>query len=309
MSLSLRSRVVDWVFAGLLILIPAGVLRASLSRGTPSPVDKALLRITAPLEAGVSWVVEGIGGVWSRYVALVDVESENRELRDDNEQLRKQLSLMTRRAYDVEALEDLAKVKRATPADTIGAHVIGASLSPEFRVVRLRIDRGKDDVKEGLPEVKEDMPVITGAGPIGTIGTVYGDYADVRLLSDTKSKVEVIVSRTGAHAILKGLGKSDSYACELKWLASARKPEDKVQVGDEIVTSGMDENPFPAGLVVGKITQVNEDDGMMQSVLVEPSVDLSRVRAVMILLAKPATPDPNGNIKRKSEPAFGTRPL
>ena len=101
----------DWTLAGMLILLPALVLRASLSRGTPSAVDEALLRITAPLQAGVSWVVEGLGGMWSRYVALVDVESENRELRDENERLRKELAAMTRRAYDVEALEDLAVVK------------------------------------------------------------------------------------------------------------------------------------------------------------------------------------------------------
>ncbi len=55
-----RRRLVDWLLTGLLVLLPALVLRASLQRGTPSALDEALLRITAPLEAGVSWVVEGI---------------------------------------------------------------------------------------------------------------------------------------------------------------------------------------------------------------------------------------------------------
>src|SRR5580698_9038568 len=107
---------VDWALAGLLIVVPAGVLRASLSRGTPSPLDVALLRITAPLETGVSWVVEGIGGTWGRYVALVDVERENRELRADNAALREQLAVMTRRAFDVAALEDLVAVKHGRTA-------------------------------------------------------------------------------------------------------------------------------------------------------------------------------------------------
>src|ERR1700748_671869 len=98
--MTLRRRLVDWSLTAALILLPALVLRASLQRGTPSALDEALLRITAPLEAGVSWVVEGIGGTWSRYVALVDVEAENRELRDDNERLRKELAGMTRKAQD-----------------------------------------------------------------------------------------------------------------------------------------------------------------------------------------------------------------
>src|SRR3954471_15936826 len=143
----------------MLIVLPALVLRASLNRGTPIRRGEALLRITAPLQAGVSWVVEGVGGTWSRYVALVDVETENRELRDDNERLRKELAAMTRKAYDVAALEDLAVVKKRTPADTLGARVIGAPLSPQFRVVRLRIDRGER-------EVATDMPVITSEGPV-----------------------------------------------------------------------------------------------------------------------------------------------
>jgi cell shape-determining protein MreC len=108
MQTTLKRRLIDWGATLLLVLIPILVLRANLHRNSESGLDRALLRITAPLQAGVSWVVEGIGGLWGRYVALVDVEEENRELREENERLRRELSTMTRRAYDVQALEDLA---------------------------------------------------------------------------------------------------------------------------------------------------------------------------------------------------------
>src|SRR3954471_5510298 len=217
--MTLRRRLVDWSLTGVLILLPALVLRASLSRGTPSALDEALLRITAPLETGVSWVVEGVGGTWSRYVALVDVETENRELRADNERLRKDLAAMPRRAYDVAALEDLAVVKKRTPADTLGARVIGAPLSPQFRVVRLRIDRGDREVAAG-------MPVITSQGPVGRIDKAYGDYADVVLISDPSSRIDVVIRdpaqpaapSNGARGLLVGLGRADSYACKIEWL-------------------------------------------------------------------------------------------
>ena len=291
----------DWTLAGMLIILPALVLRASLSRGTPSGLDEALLRITAPLQAGVSWVVEGIGGVWSRYIALVSVESENRELSEENERLRKELAAMTRRAFDVEALEDLAVVKKRTPADTLGARVIGAPLSPQFRVLRLRIDRGDRDIQPG-------MPVIVGTGPVGRIDKVFGDYADVVLISDPSSKIEVVIPRTGGRGLLIGVGRSDSYACKIEWLERNQKPESKIAVGDEVVTSGLGAS-FPPGLVVGKVSKINGDDGMFQAVEVEPAVDVSRVRAVMVLLAPPPPPDPDAKTKRRSEPAFGGRPL
>jgi rod shape-determining protein MreC len=337
-----RRRLVDWALTGVLILVPALVLRASLSRGTPSLLDEALLRITAPLETSVSWLVEGIGGTWSRYVALVDVEAENRELRDDNERLRKELAAMTRRAYDVAALEDLAVVKKRTPADTLGARVIGAPLSPQFRVLRLKIDRGER-------EVAPDMPVITSEGPVGRVEKVYGDYADVVLISDPSSRIDVVlrdsahgtagangagaasgphgasggsgasgagasstpVTPSGARGLLVGMGRADSYACKIQWLERSRSggPADtKVKVGDEVVTSGLGAS-FPAGLVVGRVSKIVGDDGMFQSVEVKPTVDVSRVRAVMVLLAPPPPPDPDAKSKRRSEPAFGARPL
>lgn len=297
----MRRKLADWVLAAALIVIPAAVLKANMVRGTPSAVDEALLRITAPLQAGVSWIVEGIGGLWSRYVAVIDVESENRELREENERLRKELAAMTRRAFDVAALEDLAVVKKRTPADTIGARVIGAPLSPQFRVLRLRIDRGEREVQTG-------MPVIVGAGPVGRIEKVYGDYADVVLISDPSSKIEVVIPRTGGRGLLIGNGKPDSYACKIEWLERQLRPEGKIAVGDEVVTSGLGAS-FPPGLVVGKVTKIYGDDGMFQSVEVEPVVDVSRVRAVMVLLAPPPPADPDAKSRKKSEPAFGGRPL
>jgi rod shape-determining protein MreC len=348
--MTLRRRLVDWVLTGVLIVVPALVLRASLSRGAPSLLDEALLRITAPLQTGVSWVIEGIGGTWSRYVALVDVEAENRELREDNERLRRELAAMTRRAYDVAALEDLAVVKKRTPADTLGARVIGAPLSSQFRVLRLKIDRGNR-------ELATDMPVITSEGPVGRVDKVYGDYADVVLISDPSSRIDVVLrdpahaaaasaaalpggagapngpggagmtaphgasapnaagassGPSGARGLLVGLGRPDSYACKIEWLERQGRTrvgtEAKVKVGDEVVTSGLGAS-FPAGLVVGKVSKIIGDDGMFQSVEVEPSVDVSRVRAVMVLLAPPPPPDPDARSRRRSEPAFGARPL
>jgi len=298
---TLRRRIVDWTLTGILILVPALVLRASLSRGTPSGFDRALLRITAPLEAGVSWIAEGVGGIWSRYIALIDVESENRELREDNERLRKDLATMTRKAYDVAALEELALVKKRIAADMIGARVIGAPLSPQFRVLRLRIDRGEHDIQP-------DMAVIAGTGPVGKIDKVFGDYADVVLISDVRSNIDVVVKRTGRRGFLLGLGRPDSYDCTIKSLELASQPEQRAQVGDEIVTSGVG-SIFPPGLVVGTISKLDGDDGMFQRVEVQPSVDVSRVRAVMVLLARPPPADPDAKTRRRSEPAFGARAL
>jgi rod shape-determining protein MreC len=297
-----RQRLVDWIATLVFLLVPALVLRSSLRRGEPSVFDKAVLRVTAPLSAGVSFVVEKIGGTWSGYVALVDVEEENAELRAENEKLRKELAQMARKAYDVADLEQLAQLKQKVESDTLGARVIGAPLSPFFRVMRIRIDRGEREVAPG-------MPVITSAGLVGRIDATYGDYADVMLVTDPGSSVEVVLKRTGGRGILTGLGRPDAYAATLQWLEQPSGPDAEVAavVGDTLVTSGLGPE-FPAGIEVGTVSVVEAHHGMFQDVEVEPSVDMGQVRAVMVLLAPPPPPDPGGGKAKKSGAAYGTRP-
>jgi rod shape-determining protein MreC len=299
--MTLRRRLLDWALAAILIIAPALVLRASLRTQALGAFDEAVLRVTAPLQAAVTWIVEGIGGAWGSYVALIGVEDENRQLRADNERLRVELAATARRAFDVEALEELAQLRRHTRADTLGARVISAPMSAQFRVLRLRIDRGAHDVQVG-------MPVISGKGPVGRIQQVWGEYADVMLISDPQSSIEVLIPRSGGRGILAGLGRSDSYACKIEWLERASRPEAKVVVGDVIVTSGLGAT-FPPGMEIGKVRRVLRDDGMFQHVEVEPSVNPGQVRAVEVLLAPPPPPDPDAGVRRKSEPAFGGRPL
>jgi rod shape-determining protein MreC len=301
---TLRRRLVDWSLAAVFLLIPALVLRASLrppeDRGT---VDKAVMRVTRPLQAGTAWLVDRLGRAWDRYIGLVGVEEENEELRERLEKSERQLAIMARKAYDIEELEDLAQLKRQTPADTIGARVTAASLSPFYRVVGLRLDRGRDEVDRG-------MPVITSQGLVGRIEEAYGRDADVLLLTDARSSVEVEVKRTGRPGIVRGEGKPDRYACKIEWVERASEPGDDVavKVGDELFTSGLG-GAFPAGIKVGTVRKVTTRDyQMFEEVEVEPAVDLSRVRMVLVLLAPPPPPDPAARAGKRSEPAFSVRP-
>ncbi len=312
--MELRRRVVDWGLAALLLVVPALVLRSSLrAPDHVGTVDNAVLRMSSPLQAGVSWIVEKVGDGWSRYVALVDVEQENRELRAENERLRTELAAMTRRAVDVEALEEMVELKKRTPADTAGARVIAAATSPYYRVTRISIDRGDEECKPDAPclKVAVGMPVITSAGLVGRIQKLYGGYANVMLATDPESAVDVEIARTGARGVLKGQGHSDSYECKLEWVEHSSDPDAAapVEVGDKVITSGLGA-AFPAGIIVGHVSKViDKDYGMFQEVYVEPAVGFSHLRGVTVLLAPPPPPDPGADTKRRSESAFGVRPF
>src|SRR5690606_26782133 len=220
----LRRRILDYSLAAILLVLPLVILRAGLKEpGDLNGFDRAVLRVSAPLQAAVSWVIEGIGGVINRYVWLVDVDEENRELRAENERLRAELAAALRRAADTEKLEDLILLRRRTEAETIGARVISSGVNPHLRVVRLRLDRGEGEVDVG-------MPVIEGAGLVGVVRRVYGPYSDVLLVTDPESSIEVVAPRTGARGTVTGLARDDVYRCKLR----VEKRGGLVEAGDVV---------------------------------------------------------------------------
>lgn len=281
-----------------LVLLPLMLLRAKLRAPDElSGLDRVVLRITAPIQAGVSWVIEGVGGVWNRYVWLVGVEDENAELREQNSRLRHQLAVAGRHVAETARLEQLLGLKERQVAETVGARVVASSLSPHFRVTRVRLDRGEGDVAPG-------MTVVSDEGLVGRIQHVYGDYADVLLTTDPQSSIDVLIPRTGGRGVLTGLGEDGAYACTIEYL----EKESAVVAGDTVVTSGLG-SAFPPGILVGRVGSVKDKSyGLYQKVVVSPSVDFASLSRVLVLVPAPP-PDPDGGAPVASPPAHEVTPL
>jgi rod shape-determining protein MreC len=288
----LRRRILDYGLAAALLALPVLILQVRLKDpGRLSGFDQAVMRISAPLQAGMSWLIEGVGGVWNRYVALVDVEEENRELRAENERLRHQLGAARRAAADAATLEQLVQLRRQTDAETIGARVIASSINPYFRVVRLRLDRGDGEVQVG-------MPVLDERGLVGRVHRVYGRHSDVLLVTDPDSSIDVVIPRTGGRGWVTGMARDDVYRCKIEFLERG-KP---VQVGDKVVTFGL--GALPAGIPVGVVSAVHAASyHMYQEVEIEPAVDFASLRRVLVVLSPPPAPDPDGPAPAPAEPA------
>lgn len=296
-QVTLRRRLLDYGLVAGLLLLPAVMLHAHLKDPTSLNVfDKAVLRVSSPLQAAVSWVIEGVGGMWNRYVWLVDVEEENDELRAENDRLRRELAEARRRSHHTEVLEDLVALRRETPAETVGARVVASTVNPYFRVVRVGLDRG-DGVEPG-------MAVLNADGLVGRVHHAYGDYSDVLLTTDPQSSVDVTVPRTGGRGVLTGVGAESSYACKIEYLERG----EEVQVGDVVVTSGLG-GVFPPGIPVGTVSEVTTKEyELYQEVEVKPAVDFSSLQRVLVVLAPPPPPDPAAGKRKPSTQAYTARP-
>jgi rod shape-determining protein MreC len=294
MSLLRRAR--RLLVAAVLLLGLAVALRASVrAPDRLSPVDRAVLRVTAPIQGVLVGLMRKISDGISRYTALVRVKAESERLAKENAALRAELQSLQPLAARAERLERLLELRSQVLADTVAAHVVGMETTMQFRVMRLRIAPGG-----GGTEVRPGMPVLAVGGVVGRIARTAGPVADVQLLADPKSSIDVVLPRTGSRGVLKGVSDDRRTLCRIEYLTQ----KDAVQLGDVVLTSGL-AGLFPRDIPVGKVVRLRKTDASLyQEVEVEPAVDLGRLHEVLVVLSPPPPPDPDAG-KRPVEGARG----
>jgi len=159
------------------------------------------------------------------------------------------------------------------PEETVSAVVVAKDTTEYFRVAHVVLD----SPAAGL---RENMPVVTLDGTVGTVLRVAGDKVDVQLTVDSGFGVDVVVERTGARGFVRGTGNRKRYEVRVEYVQRT----DEVDVGDLLLTSGVGCR-FPKGLPVARVTRVvRRDFGIYQEVEAEPTVDYSRLEEVLIVL-------------------------
>lgn len=257
-----------------LLALPFFFLRANLQDpARTSALDRTVLQISAPIQYVATQFALGLSGIVQDYVYLIDVKRDNDRLREDNARLRQQNFQLQSAAAENNRLRRLLALRDQVKGTLLSAQVIGKEISPFFRVIRLRLDRGDRE------RVRPGMPVLTADGLVGQVRRTWGRHSDVLLVADKTSAIDVVVQRTGARGMLKGTGSEEHYACRLEHLSR----EDDVQVGDVVVTSGLGQR-FPASILVGRIHEVQKQEaGLYQDATVVPAVNFSRLDEVLIM--------------------------
>ena len=241
--------------------------------GRIDPLGRAFLEIMAPLQRATSAVAGRTAEVWRSYVNLLGVERENGRLRGRLHELerrateQRELELMNRR------LKRLLALQRRLPAQAVSAEVTGRDATAWFQ--SLTLNKGEHD------GIQTGMPVLAPEGVVGLISKTSPHASRVLLLTDPNSGVDVLIQRTRVRGIVSGLLEKGAI---LKYVKRA----DDVQVGDRIVTSGLD-GIFPKGVSVGRVTRVSRKDrGLFLYAEVTPTADASRLEEVLVTAASGA---------------------
>jgi rod shape-determining protein MreC len=223
-----------------------------------------------PLERVLVWVQNDSSGVWHNYFFLRGVRAENRQLKQQIEQMRLEQVRLTEDAEQAHRLQQLLAFKEQIIAKTVPAQVIGSSGSDLSRSIY--IDKGSN---EGIAA---DMAVITAGGIVGKVLRVYPSTSLVLMINDQTSGVGAMLEKSRLQGVLKG---TPDGTVVLERVMS----DEKVDPGDKVLSSGGDQI-FPKGLPVGTVMKVSPGREMFLKIEVKPSADLSRLEEVLVVTEK-----------------------
>ena len=223
----------------------------------------------SPFQRAGASGVGGIRGVWNHYFALQNASRENERLRSENDTLKLQINQLQSRAAEADRLARLLNFRQAHQnVPMLGARVIGTSADTASQTVYL--DRGERD------GIRRNMGVITPDGVVGKVIESYSNTSQVLLLSDKDSGVGAMILESRIQSPVGGVGEP---LLSMKYVPN----DDEVNLGQHVVTSGMD-RIFPRDLPVGTVSQIKSGNPFKQ-IRIRPSANLERLEEVIVLLS------------------------
>lgn len=232
---------------------------------------KIVLEAVAPVQKVLSASVKSVSDAWLRYVLLVGIEKENKNLKNKINEFKAALILYQEGYLEAQRLRKLLDLRDDYNYHFISARVIGREQAALSKTILIS--------KGAAHGLKTGMPVIAPPGLIGRLVDVSWHFSKVLLFIDENSNVGAIVQRTRTQGIISGAGPRGLI---LKYIS---KTQD-VKEGDVIVSSGMG-GVFPKGLLIGQVSHVDrQDDGLFLKINVAPFVDFSKLEEILILVSE-----------------------
>ncbi len=303
-----RRRAVSFVA----VLVASVLMLATSSNPLIVELQGGLAFAFKPVQAAVD---EFAGSLTSIATAIGEIDAlrtENEGLRAENERIR----LETLQANEIRRQNDLLtgllQLRNGFEYKTIAASVIGReSIESQQRIL---IDRGTND---GV--IVGDVVIAAGGALVGRVVDARPTSSVVQLISDSGSTV--IGQLIGSAATGEVTGEL-ATGLLMKNIDAATT----VGLGEEVVTAGIElaggiRSPYPKGLVIGQVIDVNRDaNEIVQTAFLEPAAVLDRLEFVLVISGyqgglppvdqQPTNcqPNPDGTIPAGEQPCIEASP-
>jgi len=243
-----------------------------------APVRYELNRVLTPVYTVVGWPGRFADWINGRFRPAGEV-------RDENEELRSQLLVLSVRVQkfsDLVAenarLRGLIDSTLIMDGRVLVAEIIGVDPDPYRHIVLL--GKGQDS------GVYVGQPIFDAHGLMGQVIEVGPGISRAMLLTDRQHAVPVRINRTGTRAVLAGTGDVDQM--QLLYVPDSAD----VKTGDLLISSGLGQR-FPPGYPVAVVTSVRHSGGAdFAQITARPTADVDRSREVLLMFSRTVTPSP-----------------
>ena len=260
------------VVAALAAIITMGFI--ALRPGKASPMNDAVSMIMTPIKSATSLLVRQAEKIYDYIFSYEMLEAENEQLRvvmsqqnqdirnsqtfkEENEQLRSLLSIQNKHTdYSFEI-----------------ANVVSWDSSSYGSVMTIS--------KGSAAGLEPGMCAITADGQVlGLVTETGSSWASVTTILDTTSEIGAYIFGSGYSCIAQG---NFELMRQGTLRASYISSSATIRNGDQLLTSG-DGDIYPAGLVIGSVTDVGDDEiNVAKYAVVTPTVDIGSVEQVFII--------------------------
>lgn len=226
------------VLVGLLVLLLIGLFALwridspRVERFRAALIDRFVPSMQWAM-APVTWTVS----VMDNFQSYQRLLAQNQQLREELKQMRQWKEAALQLQQNNARLLDLNQVRLDPRLTHVTGVVLADSGSPFRQSVLLNVG-ARDGIIDG-------WATMDGLGLVGRISGVGPKTSRVILLTDSNSRVPVVVQPSGQKAILSG---DNGDLPPLDFLENASE----VRPGDQVFSSG-DGGVFPAGLLVGNV--------------------------------------------------------
>lgn len=240
-------------------------------------VRQGVSLFTRPVQQFAHTPVRVIQNAGSYLADITRLKQENSDLK----RLQLEASETVLRTHQLEAenarLRALLDVKQRQNGNGRVTQVLHAARDPFSR--KVIVDKGLQD------KIVAGQPVVDELGIVGQVTRVFPFVSEITLITDKDQAVPVQIVRNGLRSVVFGLGDG---RLELRFMPANAD----VEVGDELVTSGLD-GIFLAGTPVARVMQIERDTSYsFARIYCEPIAGVENFGEVMVMDPKETTPIP-----------------
>ncbi len=264
-----------YLLAALSVVCVLLIVISFVESSAVAPVKQVSGFLITPVQKGINGFGSWLSGLTDNFEDAETLRKENVELQARVDTLTEENSQLIQDREELRRLRELFDLdEQYDEYEKVGARVIAKESGNWFQL--FTIDKGSND------GIKADMNVISGGGLVGIVTETGPNWATVRSIIDDNSNVSAMVSTTSDQCIIAGdLRLIDEGSLNLIKLTDA---DNKVHVGDKVVTSYISEKFLP-GILIGYISELGNDaNNLTKSGFITPVVDFRHLQEVLVIL-------------------------